>query len=216
MARAYEMVEPFVMDLKSIQLLPEDGTPEIATVSKDDGFFINNYRNDDFRIRAAVYAQLKQAKDSLPAGYHMMVFETYRSFAKQEKLWANTNKQMRERYPDMDDDALFKMCENFTACPYDGIGSGHMAACAIDLTLCDADGNEFDMGTKMHEKHEKAKTDSPGLTPDQQKHRDILKTAMENAGLINYPAEWWHFSHGDHQWAWLVGEKTAIYGILDI
>lgn len=210
------MVEPFVMDLKSIQLLPEQQAPEIVTVSKNDGFFINYYRNDDFRIRASVYAKLKQAKDSLPPGYHMMVFETYRSFAKQEKLWATTQGQMRERYPDMDEDSLFRMCENFTACPYDGIGSGHMAACAIDLTLCDAAGREYDMGTKMHEKHEKTKTDSPGLTPEQEKNRSLLKTAMENAGLVNYPAEWWHYSYGDHQWAWLIGEKTAIYGIIDI
>ena len=207
---------PEVMDLKSITLLPEDGTPAIATVSLEDGFFPNPRRNDDFRIRATVYDMLKDAAKRLPTGYHLMVFETYRSFAKQEKLWANTNKLMKERYPELDDTAFMQMCENFTANPYDGIGSGHMAACAIDLTLCDADGAEFDMGTAMHEKNEKTKTAAKGLTPAQEKMRGILKKAMEDAGFINYPAEWWHFSYGDHQWAWLTGRKDCFFGILDI
>jgi zinc D-Ala-D-Ala dipeptidase len=210
------MIEPLVMDLKSIKLIPEESTPEIATVSEADGFFINARRSTDFRIRATIYDMLKQARDALPDGFHLMVFETYRAFSKQEQLWKNTNKQMKERYPDLDETALMQMCENFTACPYDGIGSGHMAAAAIDLTLCDANGQEFYMGTDMHEKNEKTKTDVAGLTAEETRLRGILKAAMEDAGFINYPPEWWHYSYGDHQWAWLVGKDTAIYGILDI
>lgn len=210
------IIQPLVMDLKSIKLIPEETPPAIATVSTDDGFFINPIRNNDFRIRATVYEMLKDAKSRLPAGYHLMVFETYRAFASQEKLWEKTNRHMREKFPDLQGDAFMQMCENFTACPYDGIGSGHMAACAIDLSLCDADGKEFYMGTKMHEMNEKTKTDVQGLTDEEIERRRILKTAMEDAGLINYPPEWWHYSYGDHQWAWLVGKDTAYYGIIDI
>jgi len=205
-----------IMDLKSIRLIPENGAPEIATVSEKDGFFINAYRNDDFRIRATVYDMMKKAQKNLHKGYRFMVFETYRSFAKQEKLWQRTNQQMREKYPDLPAAELQAICENFTANPYDGIGSGHMAACAIDLSLCDDAGKEFDMGTAMHEKSEKTRTETPLITEEQRQRRHILKKAMEDAGLINYPAEWWHFSYGDHQWAWLAGRKEAVYGILDI
>lgn len=209
-------IVPEVMDLKSIALLPEQGAPAIADISVADGFFINTRRSDDFRLRAAVYEKLKHAQAALPAGYRFMVFEAYRSFAKQETLWKNTNRQMKERYPELDDESLFRLCENFTACPYDGIGSGHQCACAVDITLCDESGKEFSMGTDMHEKSPKTKTAADGLTQEETALRRILKTAMEDAGFINYPAEWWHFSYGDHQWAWLTKRTQAIYGILDI
>lgn len=204
------------MDLKSIALIPEKSPPAIVEVCEEDGFFINMKRNDDFRIRAEVYDRLKKAQAELPPGYRFMIFETYRAFSTQEKLWENTNKQMRERYPDLDDESIFRLCENFTANPYDGIGSGHMCAAAVDITLCDAQGKEFFMGTAMHEKSEKTKTDAPGLAPEEKKLRQILKDALENQGLINYPAEWWHFSYGDHQWAFLTGKTQALYGPIDI
>jgi len=207
---------PQVMDLKSITLLPEKDAPAIVEVNPQDGFFINARRSDDFRIRASIYAMLKQAQSSLPSGYRFMVFETYRSFAKQETLWNNTNKQMKERYPDLGDEDLFRICENFTACPYDGIGSGHQAACAVDITLCDENGTEYFMGTEMHEKSEKTKTEAAGLTAEETRLRALLRKSLEDAGFINYPAEWWHYSYGDHQWAFLTGRKEAFFGILDI
>lgn len=207
---------PEIMDLKSIVLLPETSPPAIVTVSEQDGFFINPRRSEDFRIRATVYDMMKQAQKSLPAGVHFMLFETYRTFQKQKTLWDNTNNQMKSFYPDLDAVSLMQLCENFTANPHDGIGSGHQAACAIDITLCDGKGHEFDMGTAMHEKNEKTKTVVADLTPAQSQHRQLLKKALEDAGFINYPAEWWHFSYGDHQWAFLTGKKEAIYGIIDI
>jgi D-alanyl-D-alanine dipeptidase len=216
MSKAKGKIDPLVMDLKSIALLPEKTPPAIATVSSADGFFPNPKRSSDFRLRADVYKMLKDAQSRLPQGMHLMVFETYRSFAKQETLWRNTNKQMKEKYPQLSAEELFKLCENFTACPYDGIGSGHQCGCALDLTLCDAQGKEFYMGTEMHEKSPKTKTEAEGLTAEEHRLRQVLKKAMHDAGFINYPAEWWHFSYGDHQWAWLTGRKEAIYGILDI
>lgn len=39
--------------------------------------------------------------------------------------------------------------------------------------------------------------------------------ALANAGLSNYPKEYWHWSYGDIQWAKRAGEKTAIYGVIN-
>lgn len=207
---------PEVMDLKSITLASNGAPPEICTIDRQDGFFINATRNDDFRIRTHVYAMLKDAQARLPGHLRFMIFETYRTMAKQESLWNNTNALMKKLYPQLDAAALFLLCENFTANPRDGIGSGHQAACAIDLTLCDLQGNELPMGTAMHEKNTKTKTAAEGLTAEERQNRQLLKKAMEDAGLVNYPAEWWHFSYGDHQWAWLTGRKEAFYGPIDI
>jgi D-alanyl-D-alanine dipeptidase len=32
---------------------------------------------------------------------------------------------------------------------------------------------------------------------------------------VNYPTEWWHWSHGDRYWALLTGAEAALYGPVD-
>jgi D-alanyl-D-alanine dipeptidase len=34
---------------------------------------------------------------------------------------------------------------------------------------------------------------------------------MTEAGFVNYPLEWWHWSYGDKYWA-RVSAATAVYG----
>jgi D-alanyl-D-alanine dipeptidase len=29
---------------------------------------------------------------------------------------------------------------------------------------------------------------------------------------VNYPTEWWHWSHGDRYWAFVTGADAAFYG----
>lgn len=207
---------PEVMDLKPIVLIPEKAPAKISHIKSEDGFFLNTLVSDEFRIREPVYNMLKEATKKLPAGCHFMIFEAYRPLKKQESLWHQTYSTLEKKYPDLNKEQMQLLCENFVANPYDGIGSGHQAACALDLTLCDAAGVEFDMGTKMQEMNEKTKTLSPDVTQSQMKNRLTLKNALENVGFVNYPAEWWHFSYGDHQWAYLLGRKDAFFGPIDI
>ena len=35
---------------------------------------------------------------------------------------------------------------------------------------------------------------------------------MQDAGFVNYPAEWWHYCYGDKMWAAYSHEKYAIFG----
>jgi D-alanyl-D-alanine dipeptidase len=72
------------------------------------------------------------------------------------------------------------------------------------------------MGTGCQEIDMKSVTASDEISAEAQKNRRILVEALESAGLINYPAEWWHFSYGDHQWAFLTGKTQALYGPIDI
>lgn len=204
------------MELDKIPLIPQEANPEIVTISEDDGFFLNTRKADDFRIRKPVYERMKQAQTWLPQGTYFMIFEAYRPLARQIRMWKAVNEDMSKKYPDVTPDELQKICENFIANPYDGIGSGHQACCAIDVSLCDENRIEFDMGNQIQEFNEKTRTDSKLISPEGQKNRRILKDSLEKAGLINYPAEWWHFSYGDHQWAWLTGSPEAIYGPIDI
>ena len=32
---------------------------------------------------------------------------------------------------------------------------------------------------------------------------------MTSAGFVNFPAEWWHWSYGDREWANLQKNKTG-------
>ncbi len=209
-------IETLLIDFASITQVGDDSNPEIVTISKEDGFFLNTSVADDFRIRKSVYAMLLEAKKTLPANHHFMVFEAYRPLARQVMLWNKVAALVKEKYPNATPEEARAINETYTADPYNGIGSGHQACCAIDISLCDDHGVAYDMGTGMHEFNPLTKTNADGITADAASKRKILVDALESAGLINYPAEWWHFSYGDHQWAYLVGKTECPYGPIDI
>lgn len=77
----------------------------------------------------------------------------------------------------------------------------HSTGGAIDLTVVDAAGHEFDMGSRIDE-HENAHPDafSENAHPEADRfHRNrlVLCSVMEAAGFYRLPHEWWHFSQGD-------------------
>jgi len=48
--------------------------------------------------------------------------------------------------------------------------------------------------------------------PEAHANRKTLTAALTNAGLVNYPTEWWHWSYGDRYWAFVTGAPHALYG----
>lgn len=54
------------------------------------------------------------------------------------------------------------------------------------------------------------------LTKEQKDNRKVLCKAMQRAGFVNYPLEWWHFSYGDKMWAAYSGKRYAIYSIVQM
>ena len=50
------------------------------------------------------------------------------------------------------------------------------------------------MGTGFDYFGARANTDDAGITAAQRRNRDLLRSAMRQAGFVNYPMEWWHFS----------------------
>jgi zinc D-Ala-D-Ala dipeptidase len=69
------------------------------------------------------------------------------------------------------------------------------------------------MGSLLNEKGPLMRTDAQGLSEEAKRNRSVLLQAMESAGLVNYPHEWWHFSYGDRYCAYAKGEPAAIYGV---
>jgi len=65
----------------------------------------------------------------------------------------------------------------------------------VDMTLCDLDGNDIDMGGHFDFFSETSHSNyTETLTEEQKNNRAILRTAMENNGFKIAGTEWWHFS----------------------
>ena len=94
-----------------------------------------------------------------------------------------------------------------------GIGRGHQTGGAVDLSFCDKNGKELDMGTQYREFNLMTATHSNALNDDQCSNRIVLLKAMQSAGFVNYSAEWWHFVYGDKMWAAYSSKRVAIYDV---
>jgi D-alanyl-D-alanine dipeptidase len=92
----------------------------------------------------------------------------------------------------------------------------HVAGAAVDLTLVDACGDELDLGTPIDATPEQSDGRcyfaAAGIGADARAHRALLARVLGDAGLVNYPTEWWHWSHGDRYWALVTGARHAVYG----
>lgn len=69
----------------------------------------------------------------------------------------------------------------------------HCRGVAIDLTLCDEQGKELDMGSDFDEFSDIAYHRSNKVSKDAQRNRLILLGIMTLAGFDFYSQEWWHY-----------------------
>jgi D-alanyl-D-alanine dipeptidase len=205
-----------LIDFDSIKLVGDQSNPEVVEISSNDGFFLNDKFTSDFRTRKSIYKMMQAAQKHLPDNYHFMIYEAYRPLARQVELWGKASAYLKEEYPELEGQQLRDLIETFVADPHNGIGSGHQACCAIDISLCDKTGKAYDMGSQCQEICEEANTASQNINEEARKNRDILVGALETEGFINYASEWWHFSYGDHQWAYLTNQTEAFFGPIDI
>jgi D-alanyl-D-alanine dipeptidase len=84
------------------------------------------------------------------------------------------------------------------------VGSIHSFGMAVDVTICDAQGRELDMGTPFddltelsHPMLEEAWLARGQLTEAQVANRQLLRAAMDAGGWRGITREWWHFDAGD-------------------
>ena len=189
---------------------------QLIEINDGDGIYFSEQFTKDKRIRKYVYQMLLNAKTFLPKGYCFKVYEAYRPLQDQIKLWNDVVEQQKKEHPNLDpqSEEFIALCDVFCANPYRQ-GSGHQSGAAIDVTLCDDGQKDFDMGGVVRGFSETADFDAL-VSAEARKNRLILKTALEKAGFVNYPAEWWHYSFGDRLWARLTGSKIAIFGRLDV
>ena len=132
------------------------------------------YTTDTLYARRAVADALLKAQD-IARGHNLQlkVYDAYRPLSIQRLMWSIV--------PD----------ERYVADP--AKGSRHNRGCALDLTLCDAKGNELDMGTGYDEFTEKAASTYTDLPVHMLDNRRLLSSIMKQAGFTVLLSEWWHF-----------------------
>ena len=164
--------------------------------------------DNPFQVRSGVAERLARAQAALPDGYQLQIKEGWRPVWVQERLWLETLDHTRASHPGLSPDRLHQESARFTAPP--DSAPPHSTGGAVDLIVVHH-GEAADMGWGFNQPGEGSRTAYP-VDEAARRNRDILETALDAAGFINYPAEWWHWSYGDRYWAFQTARETALYG----
>ncbi|GAA3705244.1 M15 family metallopeptidase [Nonomuraea antimicrobica] len=164
-------------------------------------------------LREGVLRRLEHAERLLPDGYHLLVVEGYRPVATQRRIFDQYRAELQTTFPNMSPDQVYIAASRYVS-PVEV--APHTAGAAVDLTLCAPDGLEYDMGTAVNDNPEQSDgacfTAAPNISDDARANRKLLAAALEPAGLVNYPTEWWHWSYGDRYWAMSTQAEHALFG----
>jgi D-alanyl-D-alanine dipeptidase len=106
-------------------------------------------------------------------GYKIKIFDGFRSLEVQQFMYN-------------------KFSGEFVSNPDGGV-IPHCRGVAIDLTLCDLNGNEIEMGTNFDEFSQLAYHNCQKISVEAQRNRLILLGLMSAVGFDFYSKEWWHF-----------------------
>ncbi len=118
--------------------------------------------------------------------YNLMVFDGARPLSIQQIFWDTLAKPENIKHL-------------YVADPK--VGSIHNYGSAVDLTLCDSQGNALDMGTEYdhfselaYPSKEEELLAAGQLTSTQIENRKLLRSVMQRAGFTPINTEWWHFN----------------------
>ncbi len=203
--------------LKEPNIIAEiENPPSLVNVDGEGKILFNDKFTTEHRVRCYIYDLLLKAQESLPAGYRFVVYEALRPRSKQIELWNDVVEKMKKEYPHLspDSEEFIAKCDVYAANPYRQ-GSGHQSGAAVDITLCNNEGVEYDMGSFVRDFSSNARSDNTNLSAEALKNRQILDKALTGVGLVNYPPEWWHYSFGDRLWARLTKSDLAIFASIE-
>ncbi len=186
----------------------------LVDISEDNSFFFDVSLNSPIYARNEIYHKLKQAADMLPGGIYLKIYDAYRPIEKQKEAWERAFKETRKERLGLSEEEIKRLTRLKVADPSLGEYGGHQTGGAVDITLCNKENQELEMGTKVAEYNEKTKTKNPFLSEKAKRNRKLLGEVMIAAGFKNFPGEWWHFSYGDKLWAAYSGKNICFYGFI--
>jgi len=131
-----------------------------------------------FALRRSVAHRLVRVAEVLGReGLRLVGWDGYRPLAVQRRLWE------------------LKPVVGFVAPPERG--SNHNRGSAGDLALADAAGNLVDLPCAYDDFSERAHHEYQGCGAEAQRHRALLRAAMEAEGFTLVRMEWWHYDAPD-------------------
>ena len=155
---------------------------------------IEGYNSPNIIMTEKATKALKIASDELnKKEYILKIWDGYRPQTAVNYFiqWANDLLDIKTKkyfYPDLNKRQLFEL-------GYIVKHSSHTRGSTIDLTIVDKrTGIEVDMGSTFDLFNEISHHGTKLINKQQTKNRNILKTAMENAGFSAYNTEWWHYT----------------------
>lgn len=163
-----------------------------------------------FYLRKSVTHSLVEAIEYFSnLGFTSVIESAYRLPSFQQQRFQQRFTEMKNKFDDKSTDELLFLANTYTA----GIPilAAHIAGAAVDILLVDAQGKLLDFGCPYPHGDIDSVTDYEFLPESVKENRMILKTGMEQAGFVNYPFEYWHYSIGDVCAAHIKGEQSAIY-----
>jgi D-alanyl-D-alanine dipeptidase len=169
-------------------------------------------RGDYRHLRRSVVHRLLEAEAMLPRGLQLLVIEGYRPPSRQRQYFDEYFRELAVSHPTWDAARCRLEASKFVAPPE---VAPHQTGGAVDLTLCQDNGIELDLGTAVNDSPETSGgacfTASGAISPDAARRRRELVRALTDVGLVNYPTEWWHWSYGDRYWADTKGLGRTLY-----
>lgn len=166
-----------------------------ATSDNFTGEVVDGYKaKKAFLAKAPAEALCLVQSEAQKLGLTLKIFDSYRPVKAVQffQAWAKkeeTNPSIKQLYY-----PRFTRLELFEQ-GYIAKQSSHSRGSAVDLTLADAKtGQSLDMGSAFDYFDDLSHTDSPKITADQKKNRQLLRQLMEGKGFKNFSQEWWHFS----------------------
>ena len=145
-----------------------------ATADNFTGTVIYDF--NDAYLRYGTVKKLAVAQEKLKSmGYRIKIWDTYRPFSAQEKLW--------------------QVCPNprYVANPANGM-KAHNLGGTIDMTIVTLDGEEVEMPTGFDDFSLKADRDYSDVSETAATNAMMLEQVMTECGFKGYQGEWWDYS----------------------
>ena len=145
-----------------------------ATADNFTGTVIYDFK--DAYLRYGTVKKLAVAQEKFKAmGYYIKIWDAYRPFAAQEKLW--------------------QVWQNPRYVANTATGrKAHNRGGTIDMTLVTFDGNEVEMPTAFDDFSLKADRDYSDVPETAAGNARMMERVMTECGFVGYAGEWWDYS----------------------
>jgi D-alanyl-D-alanine dipeptidase len=161
---------------------------------------------DDPRVllRRSAAEGLERARDALPAGHNLKVFDGWRPWPVQQRCAERAEGQIRAAHPDWPPEQVaaqvWRMAPPARVVPR---LASHRYGGAVDVTVVAADGAELEMGVAVNHctdersdlLHYHLRDDLSAAEAGYRANRGVLIRAMASGGYGPYLAEFWHWDY---------------------